>query len=131
MRGPAALKTLNTICSASLHFAPAAQGGTCIMVGDDQKWIKEAGEIAVAKFGCKIFSKTLFHIPTGGSHDQETFNHEKFETKCAGKDLLSCSCILCCAQRQSCRRRHCREASICNSGLGGRNRHERAGMPIP
>lgn len=54
------------------------------MVGDDQKWIQEASRIAVAKFGCKPFSKTLFHIPSGGSHDQETFNHEKFETKCAG-----------------------------------------------
>ena len=54
------------------------------MVGDDQQWIRDATEIAVAKFGCKPFSKTLFHIPTGGSHDQETFNHEKFETKCAG-----------------------------------------------
>lgn len=59
------------------------------MVGDDQKWIKEAGEIAVAKYGCKIFSKTLFHIPTGGSHDQSTFNHENFETKCAGEPLSS------------------------------------------
>lgn len=55
------------------------------MVGDDQAWIKEAGDIAVARFGCRIFSKTLFHIPTGGSHDQSTFNHENFETKCAGK----------------------------------------------
>ena len=57
------------------------------MVGDDQGWIKEAGDIAVAKFGCKIFSKTLFHIPTGGSHDQSTFNHENFETKCAGETV--------------------------------------------
>ena len=59
------------------------------MVGDDQKWIKEAGEIAVAKYGCKIFSKTLFHIPTGGLHDQSTFNHENFETKCAGETPCS------------------------------------------
>ena len=66
------------------------------MVGDDQKWIKEAGEIAVATVGCQIFSKRLFRSPTGGAHDQETFTHEKFETKCAGKALLSCSCILCC-----------------------------------
>jgi hypothetical protein len=63
----------------------ASQGGTCVMVGDDQQWIKDATEMAVAKFGCKPFSKTLFHIPTGGSHDQETFNHEEFETKCAGE----------------------------------------------
>ena len=54
-------------------------------MGDDQKWIREATELAVARFGCRPFSKTLFHVPTGGSHDQETFNHERFETKCAGK----------------------------------------------
>ena len=54
-------------------------------MGDDQKWIREATELAVARFGCRPFSKTLFHVPTGGSHDQETFNHERFETKCAGE----------------------------------------------
>lgn len=54
------------------------------MVGDDQEWIAEASKIAAATLGCKTFSKTLFHIATGGSHDQETFNHENFETKCAG-----------------------------------------------
>ena len=59
------------------------------MVGDDQAWIKEAGKIAVDRFGCSIFSKTLFHIPTGGSHDQSTFNHENFETKCAGEASFS------------------------------------------
>ena len=64
--------------------ASRVQGGTCIMVGDDQEWIAEASKIAAATLGCKTFSKTLFHIPTGGSHDQETFNHESFETKCAG-----------------------------------------------
>ncbi|EIE21571.1 hypothetical protein COCSUDRAFT_56782 [Coccomyxa subellipsoidea C-169] len=63
---------------------PDLKGGTCIMVGDDQEWIAQASKIAAATFGCKPFSKTLFHIPTGGSHDQETFNHENFETKCAG-----------------------------------------------
>lgn len=68
------------------------------MVGDDQQWIKDATEIAVAKFGCKPFSKMLFHIPTGGSHDQETFNHEKFETKCAGK-LSHPACLCLCPKR--------------------------------
>ena len=75
------------------------------MVGDDQAWIKEAGEIAVAKFGCKIFSKTLFHIPTGGSHDQSTFNHENFETKCAGEATFSVkfsACFLCQAFSDMC-----------------------------
>ncbi len=67
------------------------QGGTCIMVGDDQEWIAQASKVAAATFGCKPFSKTLFHIPTGGSHDQETFNHENFETKCAGVLLTTCS----------------------------------------
>ena len=59
-------------------------------MGDDQKWIREAREVAVATFGCQPFSKTLFHIPTGGSHDQETFNHEKFDRKCAGKPWPHC-----------------------------------------
>ena len=59
-------------------------------MGDDQKWIREATELAVARFGCRPFSKTLFHVPTGGSHDQETFNHERFETKCAGKPQSEC-----------------------------------------
>lgn len=61
-----------------------AQGGTCVLVGDDQDWINEAGELAEAALGCKLFSKVLYHVPSGGSHDQETFNHESFEVKCAG-----------------------------------------------
>ena len=61
-----------------------AQGGTCVLVGDDQEWINEAGELAEAALGCKLFSKVLYHVPSGGSHDQETFNHESFEVKCAG-----------------------------------------------
>lgn len=72
----------------SLHNSVTGvkQGGTCIMVGDDQNWISEASEVAAATLGCQPFSKTLFHIPTGGSHDQETFNHESFEIKCAGEN---------------------------------------------
>lgn len=59
------------------------------MVGDDQEWIAEASKVAEARFGCKPFPKTMFHIPTGGSHDQETFNHESFEVKCLGLFLAT------------------------------------------
>ena len=57
------------------------------MVGDDQKWIVHASKLAAAALGCEVISKTMFHTPTGGAHDQETFNHEPFDVKCAGVDL--------------------------------------------
>ena len=67
----------------------AAQGGTCVLVGNDQDWINQAGELAEAALGCQLFTKVLYHVPSGGSHDQETFNHASFEVKCAGTQLLS------------------------------------------
>lgn len=54
------------------------------MVGDDQQWIADASELAVAALGCTAITKPLFHVPTGGAHDQETFNHEPYDIKCAG-----------------------------------------------
>ena len=61
-----------------------AQGGTCIMVGDDRQWIADASKLAVAALGCTAVTEPLFHVPTGGAHDQETFNHEPYDIKCAG-----------------------------------------------
>ncbi len=63
-----------------------AQGGTCLLVGDDRQWIAEASKLAVAALGCTPVTEPLFHVPTGGAHDQETFNHEPYEIKCAGGD---------------------------------------------
>lgn len=86
------------------------------MVGDDQAWIKEAGKVAVDEFGCRIFSKTLFHIPTGGSHDQSTFNHENFETKCAGEALFSLRlhALLCSLPCPGCACGHAQQKTACH-----------------
>jgi hypothetical protein len=58
-----------------------AQGGTCVIVGDDEQLAAEIGEQAERLIGCRAWRPTAYKLP--GGHNQSTFTHSSYEVKCA------------------------------------------------
>lgn len=57
-----------------------AQGGTCIIVGDDGPQVAALSDLAAKKLGCRIYIPHPYH-PKGG-HSQEKFNDQPLPQRC-------------------------------------------------
>ena len=62
--------------------------GTCVLVGDDEAFLREAQALAVERLGCKLFTKRESYEMS--SHMQGLFNQLPYEQRCpASLHLLS------------------------------------------
>ncbi len=77
--------------SAAQQGCAAAQvmpNGTCVLVGDDEAFLREAQALAVERLGCKLFTKRESYEMS--SHMQGLFNQLPYEQRCpASLHLLS------------------------------------------
>lgn len=56
------------------------QGGTCVIVGDDDKLAAEIGEAAARLIGCEPWRPTSYRLL--GGHNQSAFTHSSYDLKC-------------------------------------------------
>jgi hypothetical protein len=57
-----------------------AQGGTCVILGDDYKLMGETAKIAKQKLGCQVFRRPPYFRKAG--HVQAEFNKEPLAKRC-------------------------------------------------
>ncbi|KAK9836008.1 hypothetical protein WJX81_005653 [Elliptochloris bilobata] len=60
---------------------PDVRGGTCVIVGDDDKMATDIGEAAERAIGCQAWRPTTYRLP--GGHNQSMFTHSSYDLKCA------------------------------------------------
>jgi len=80
---------LNTaVHEQSCAGAQIMPNGTCVLVGDDEAFLREAQALAVERLGCKLFTKRESYEMS--SHMQGLFNQLPYEQRCpASLHLLS------------------------------------------
>ena len=55
-------------------------GGTCVLVGDDEAFLREAEALAVQHLGCKLFTgREAYEM---SSHQQDTYNRLRHDQHC-------------------------------------------------
>ena len=72
--------TRRFVCPAAVGAQPMGNG-TCVLVGDDEAFLREAAAIAAKELGCKIFAgRAKYEME---SHNQQKFDQLPLAERCA------------------------------------------------